>query len=148
VGQPFYHAYLGAMAEQTPVHLEEYYPPWNRWFENHIYPSPDGLIIVFQDITERKRVEEALRQREQQLASIYDTVGDVIFQPESRVRELSFRHGQCGFPGGDRLAAEQVVSRHVDGSFEPALTLVWAVPPGHQEKRSCAGGRPPVRPGG
>src|SRR5262245_2938000 len=34
VGQPFYHAYQRAMAEQRPIHLEDYYVPWDRWFEN------------------------------------------------------------------------------------------------------------------
>jgi PAS domain S-box-containing protein len=60
VGQPFYHAYYRAVATQEPVHLEEYYSPYGRWFENRIYPSADGLSIFFQDITERKRAE-ALR---------------------------------------------------------------------------------------
>src|ERR1041385_3008051 len=40
IGQPFYHAYYRAAAEQIPIHLEEYYPPWHRWYENRIYPSP------------------------------------------------------------------------------------------------------------
>ncbi|BAN35672.1 PAS/PAC sensor signal transduction histidine kinase [Sulfuricella denitrificans skB26] len=55
VGQPFYHAYHKAMAEQTPIELEAYYPPWERWFENRIYPSKEGLSIFFHDITERKK---------------------------------------------------------------------------------------------
>jgi hypothetical protein len=57
VGQPFHRAYQQALAEQTPIHLEDYYAPWDRWFENVIYPSPDGLSIYFHDITERKRAE-------------------------------------------------------------------------------------------
>src|SRR5205085_10298678 len=47
VGQPFYRAYHKAVAEQVPIQLEDYYPPWDRWFENRIYPSPDGLSIFF-----------------------------------------------------------------------------------------------------
>ncbi|HEY4485854.1 MAG TPA: PAS domain-containing protein, partial [Nitrospiria bacterium] len=70
VGQPFYHAYHKAMAEQVPIQIEEYYPPYDRWFENRIYPSPNGLSIYFQDITERKRAEEELRASGQQLRSI------------------------------------------------------------------------------
>src|SRR3989338_676527 len=33
------------------------------------------------NITERKRAEQALREREQQLSSIYDTVAEVISEP-------------------------------------------------------------------
>src|SRR6185295_15403612 len=51
VGQKFHRAYEKAMREQVPVFLEEFYPPWNRWYENRIYPSKDGLSIFFQDVT-------------------------------------------------------------------------------------------------
>jgi PAS domain S-box-containing protein len=67
VGQPFYHAYQKAAAEQRPVYLEEYYPPWNRWFENRIYPSPEGLTIFFTEITERKQAQLALQEAEAQI---------------------------------------------------------------------------------
>ena len=50
-------AYEKAMADQQPSVLEEHYPPHDLWFENHIYPSPQGLSIYFHDITERKRAE-------------------------------------------------------------------------------------------
>ncbi|HLU46610.1 MAG TPA: PAS domain-containing protein, partial [Planctomycetota bacterium] len=62
VGQPFYHAYHRAMREQVPIQLEEYYPPYDRWFENRIYPSQEGLAIFFQDVTERKRAELAIER--------------------------------------------------------------------------------------
>ncbi len=72
IGQPFYHAYYRAVETQIPVTLEEYYPPYDRWFENRVYPSADGLAIFFQDITERKRAEavlaEAYRKTEETLA--------------------------------------------------------------------------------
>ncbi|KZC20542.1 MULTISPECIES: sensor domain-containing protein [Rhodanobacter] len=58
VGQPFHRAYEKAMAEQCPQQIEAFYPPYNRWFENRIYPSADGLTIYFRDITERKRAEQ------------------------------------------------------------------------------------------
>src|SRR5688500_8475333 len=49
VGQPFHRMYEQAMAEQRFMVLEDYYPPFDRWFENRIYPSPEGLTIFFQD---------------------------------------------------------------------------------------------------
>ena len=59
VGQPFQLAYERAMAEQVFIEIETYYAPWDRWFENRIYPSPDGLSIFFHEITGRKRAEQA-----------------------------------------------------------------------------------------
>ena len=67
VGHPFHLAYERAMAEQKPLYLEEYYPPYEAWFENRIYPSPDGLTIYFHDVSERKRNEEKLRRSRQML---------------------------------------------------------------------------------
>ena len=64
VGQPFQLAYERALATQQPVVLENHYAPWDHWFENRIYPSPDGLSIYFTDITTRKQAEQALRVSE------------------------------------------------------------------------------------
>jgi len=60
VGQPFHRAYQRAMREGVEIQFEEYYPPYDAWFENRIYPSSDGISIVFQDVTTRKRAEKAL----------------------------------------------------------------------------------------
>jgi PAS domain S-box-containing protein len=62
VGQPFHLAYEKAMAEQAFIEMENYYEPWDRWFENRIYPSPEGLSIFFHEITERKRAERAAQE--------------------------------------------------------------------------------------
>jgi PAS domain S-box-containing protein len=62
IGQPFHLAYEKAMTEQVSIQMETYYEPWDRWFENRIYPSPDGLSIFFHEITERKQAEQAARE--------------------------------------------------------------------------------------
>jgi PAS domain S-box-containing protein len=67
IDQPFYKAYYKAMAEQKYIHLEDYYEPYDKWFANHIYPSPEGLTIYFTDITERKKAEEKMRINEARL---------------------------------------------------------------------------------
>jgi PAS domain S-box-containing protein len=61
VGQPFHLAYERAMAEQVFIRVESCYEPWNRWFENRIFPSPDGVSIFFHEITQRKRAEQEAR---------------------------------------------------------------------------------------
>ncbi|WP_028982455.1 PAS domain-containing protein [Sporocytophaga myxococcoides] len=61
VDQPFYKAYNKAMETQQYIHLEEYYAPYNKWFENNIYPSSEGLTIYFRDITARKLEEQQIR---------------------------------------------------------------------------------------
>lgn len=55
VGLPFHQACLRAMAEQVPVELEIYSQFVDGWFEDRIYPTPEGLSIFIRDITARKR---------------------------------------------------------------------------------------------
>lgn len=61
--QPFRLYYEKVMNEREPMVMHEYYQPWDRWFENRIYPAPDGGITIFYtDITESKKAEERYRQ--------------------------------------------------------------------------------------
>ena len=78
VGQPFHLAYEQAMATGLPVQLEQYYPPFGRWFENRIYPGADGLTIYFQDVTARKHEEAAHRAALDDLATTLQAIGDGV----------------------------------------------------------------------
>ncbi|MET7029116.1 PAS domain-containing sensor histidine kinase [Sediminicola luteus] len=64
VGLPFYDAYHVAEKTQQTQYFEEYYEPYNKWFENRIYPSTEGLTIYFSDITEQKKAQQALLESE------------------------------------------------------------------------------------
>ncbi len=72
VGQPFQKNYEKVMREKVFIQLEEYYEPYNLWFENRINPTEDGIAIFFQDITERKQAEENLRLSNQTIKNILD----------------------------------------------------------------------------
>ena len=79
VGQPFQLAYEKAMREQVSIVFEEHYEPWDLWFENRIYPSPDSLLILFTDITERKRMEQLLEEQQHLLQKILDTEPGTVY---------------------------------------------------------------------
>jgi len=79
IHQSFYKAYYKAMETQQYIYLEEYYAPYDLWFENHIYPSPDGLSIFFWDITEKKKAEEALKEKNNFIESIINASPDIIY---------------------------------------------------------------------
>lgn len=79
IGQPFHQAYEKAMVEQKYIFLEEYYPPYDKWFENHIYPSPDGLSIFFLDITQRKKAEHFNEKVQNEFDALINSTSDFLW---------------------------------------------------------------------
>jgi len=67
VGSAFHTEYHRAVRERETTRFEEYFPPLDRWFEVHAYPSDEGLAVYFQDITRRVRTERHLLERERLL---------------------------------------------------------------------------------
>jgi PAS domain S-box-containing protein len=58
VGTALEHHFLRAASERIPLAFENHYAPWNRWFEIRVYPTDEGVAVLFQDVTGRKRQNE------------------------------------------------------------------------------------------
>jgi hypothetical protein len=96
VGQPFHLAYERAMREQRFIELQDLYEPWNRWFENRIYPSPDGVAIFFHEITESKLAEQELLRSRAALRALAARLEAVREEEGVRIsRELHDQVGQA-----------------------------------------------------
>lgn len=80
VTQPFYDACLQSMKVQQYMYLEEYYTPLGMWFENHIYPSPEGVSIFFRDITEKKKTELNIKKANERFEMISRATNDAVFE--------------------------------------------------------------------
>lgn len=59
--------YRLALETKEAQHFETFYAPMGRWFENHAYPSEEGLAVYFRDITDRKTAEQELRNTMEEL---------------------------------------------------------------------------------
>jgi PAS domain S-box-containing protein len=59
-----------AAESQVTQFVEDYYPPYERWFETRIFPSATGLSIFFQDVTERRQREDELRRKNRSLMGL------------------------------------------------------------------------------
>lgn len=80
-GTIFDHEYHRALRENMTVKFETFYAPVDRWFEVHAYPSDEGLAVYFNDISERKKAEQAREEaaaRIRQQASLLDKANDAI----------------------------------------------------------------------
>jgi len=60
IDTPYHKVYYKAMKNKKEVVFEDYYVPWDRWFENRVIPSKEGIVVFFQDITDRKLAEKNL----------------------------------------------------------------------------------------
>jgi PAS domain S-box-containing protein len=128
VGQPFHQAYERAMATQQPVVIEDHYAPWDRWFENRIYPTPDALTIFYHEITDRKRAESALRDTAQRLQAVIQGTGTGLWDWDLSTDKVRFSDewkSQIGYAPdeiGDDL--DEWTRRVHPDDLEPAVNRV------------------------
>ncbi|MBD2744555.1 PAS domain S-box protein [Coleofasciculus sp. FACHB-1120] len=72
--------YQRAVAEQVPLELEDYYPPFDAWFVARAYPThAGGLSLYFRNISDRKYAEAALRESEERFRVMADTAPVLIW---------------------------------------------------------------------
>lgn len=116
-GTPYREKYHKAMDDRISSRFEEYYgDPLNCWLTIEAFPSEDGIIIFFRDITGERAAAEELQRKttvaERQAAEIeavYRTapIGLALFDAE-KFRYLRLNDRQAAFFG---LTPEQIVGR-------------------------------------
>lgn len=79
IGTVLEREYRRAMATQTTIEFEDYYPPRGIWLEVRAYPSPQGLSVYFHDVTARKQTERALRDSEARYRLLADMIPQNIW---------------------------------------------------------------------
>jgi PAS domain S-box-containing protein len=70
------------MEKRTPHRMENQFVFPDKsigWFQLSIQPTPEGVLILSQDITERKKAEIQLRESQRKLAEIIDLLPDATF---------------------------------------------------------------------
>ncbi|MGG6265953.1 PAS domain S-box protein [Leptolyngbya sp. AN03gr2] len=86
VGTEFWEVLHQVKRDRTPVLHEFYYPTWNRWYENRIYPTSEGIVNVSSDITDRKQIEEDLRQKTAILNTINEATAALVYVKDRQGR--------------------------------------------------------------
>jgi PAS domain S-box-containing protein len=93
-GTPFGRAYRRAMAERVAVTVDDYYPPFDAWFEARALPSAAGLVLLFRDVTERRRAGAELARQTGLLRTLAANADAALFVMNER-QECTFMNGSA-----------------------------------------------------
>lgn len=118
-----------------PLRLEERFQPLDRWFEISVFKVDERrLAAAFQDITERKQAEEALRESEQRWRGLFETMregfilAEVVFDEDGcpvDQRCLDVNHALEQIVG---LKREEMVGRTYREVFPAGDLGAWGDP--------------------
>jgi PAS domain S-box-containing protein len=65
-----------AMEEGVTTTFEAISPDLRAWVYGSAYPSPEGVSVYLQDITERKEAEEALKESEERYRTLFESIDE------------------------------------------------------------------------
>lgn len=74
VGSRFQREYERAARTRSRVQFVEFFPPLETWFDVTAYPTDDGLVVYFRDVTARREADRQLAQQ----ATMLDKAQDAI----------------------------------------------------------------------
>lgn len=60
-GDLFYDNYQKAITTGKPLSFENCFKPWDKWFENRLIPSQEGVLIFFHEITDKKKTDNKIK---------------------------------------------------------------------------------------
>jgi PAS domain-containing protein len=117
-----------------------------RWFECHYYPSEEGDLVYFRNVTERKRTEDDVQQLlgaacadREWLSLVLDSITD-----EVRFTDTQKRHKLANRSALREFGHSSVGGRSVEEAFDNLVILRADGSPLRYRKRPCA--RCPVKP--
>jgi PAS domain S-box-containing protein len=99
-----------AMSEGVPVSFEEYFGEHDLWLSIRAFPTSDGLMICFQDVTARRQTELRGERTEAHYRAIVATAMDgmVVIDEQGLIQSFN--------PAAERLfgyGADEIIGRNV-----------------------------------
>jgi PAS domain S-box-containing protein len=124
VGTELDRQYHRAMDERILVNFDFHYLTLDTWWENRFYPTPTGLSVFATDITERKRVEEQLRQSEERFRQMAESITEVFWMTNPDKKQVMYVS-----PG-----YEKIWGRSRESVYEQPITWLNAVHPDDRQR--------------
>lgn len=109
---PFHKKVIMALRKKKPQRLEYYSSYLKTWFDDHIYPSEEGVSIYFTDITRRKIQEETTAE----LATIVTSSDDAIISRDLPGIIKTWNKGAEKLYG---FTAKEAIGKHIAITVPP-----------------------------
>lgn len=116
---------------RVPVTFDEYFEPLDMWTGVTAYPTSSGGVVVFlRDVTERKRVEQALAVSEDRYRSLFENMPqgcflvEVLRDEHERVTDFRFLEVNPAFERITDMARNKAVGRTVRQLW-PEVVARW-----------------------
>ena len=107
-GAVFARAMEAAAAAHGPARVSGSYPPLGCTFDVHACPSDDGLSLFFRDVTEERRIVNALRESEEQYRTTFEQTDVGMSQATLDGHWLRVNDAFCAITGYSR---EELIGR-------------------------------------
>jgi len=89
----FFKQYERAFKTQTPINFQEYFQPFNQWYEANGYPSPEGISVFFRDITDNKIAEKKILAANERFEKVTEATNDAIWDYDLLTNDLFWGKG-------------------------------------------------------
>jgi PAS domain S-box-containing protein len=97
--------------------IPEHFPDFSHkdahgegWRDNFIYKIPSGnVIVMYDDISDRKKVEEALRESEKRLRTVFELTPDAITL--NKYEDLTYVDANRGFVSMSGYEKEAIIGK-------------------------------------
>lgn len=130
-GNIFHREVKLALEEQEARVFENYYPPLDRWFENRVYPSTDGLSVFTAEITDRKRSERILRESEERYRTLFDSIDEgfcvvqLLFDEADNPTDYRFLEINPSFEELTGIPAAEALRAKTVRELVPGIEAKW-----------------------
>ncbi|MDQ2944526.1 MAG: PAS domain S-box protein, partial [Acidobacteriota bacterium] len=123
IGSEFETSARRAVEEQRQISFEYHSPTFGRWFEQRLYPTPQGLLFFTTDIDNRKRLDEQVRAEEKRYQQLFEMTNDGILIVDDEGRYVDVNASFCKALKAPR---ERLIGAHFS-EFIPAGRLDEAI---------------------
>jgi len=81
LGTALEHNFRRVMSERAEAHFDHRYvsKPYDVWLEIDVYPATDGIDIFYRDVSERRHMEETLRESERSFRQMADAIPHIAW---------------------------------------------------------------------